>query len=1004
MSQTSSPVPQATTPAFRGRLARRMVFILVPLSLFIMAVLGWYSAREAQHALQEQTGDQLRQAEDTMKADLNEWLLSKSARLDTVAHRRGFAHAAHQLLTAFHEDPRFSAAQQEAIAELADINRYQTFPVFNDFLIISPDGAILASSRREWEGLQTRGSPLYKLIQHISAPAAANGGLGWLTKIAPANSTFAPDPFGGVHFLTHNYSPLPSEKERTLLFSVLPYADRVSGKKAYLVGVSEEIALEQRLNQLASRYPSSHAYFLLYDGAYLTLDPETHTLKALKNVPALLEQGFTPSNESPEGEIEGTYTSPLTRQKVFTLARWVPAMNAAIGLEIPAKLFAGRAQAVLPTVLRGFLIAALVLALVVWLTISYITRPLMQITDTARRFADGDWLQRAPVQRNDEIGMLAHAFNQMADELSEFYRSLEAQVEERTAQLRAASEVATVATSASDLREILRRSVELITEHFPQYYHASVFLIDENGDAVLEESTGEVGAQMKQQGHRLKVGSPSVVGWAAAHKQPRVASDVTDDPIHFKNPLLPETRSEAGIPLLIGNEVLGVLDVQSKDPNAFNEQSLATLQTLAGQLAAAIYNARMRQQAEIGYDEVRLLFQISRRLAETQNVDDIMEVAQSSLQNLPFIAAMYAYDPDAHTYRLTATHHPQEGSVPAAVPTLNMDPESLRRYLPPGTPLVLKDLQSAIAMPERLAALAKSAGCRSAAFLPIYNGDILAAVFLLGSETPGALSAQRLQPYITLSEIANAALQRTVALATAQRRLQEMQTLMRLAESVGETSTPEAFYETLRRELHAVFGEVGIIVARYDPLRRRIEIPYAYEQGQGHLHIEPFPLGEGLLSRVISARQTLLLADNVEQRARELGAKVVGKPAQSWLGVPLITGDQLIGALVLQDTAQTHRFGRADAEFVEAIATSVALLLHKIYLLARTEAARQRERVLLEISEAAGRAQDIGEVLETALRSLQRSLHIRRGVARLQLGGLQAEETAPTTEGNDDHA
>ncbi len=1004
MSKHPPVSPQATTPAFRGRLARRMVFILVPLMLLIMAALGWYSARESQNALREQTADQLRQAEDNMKGDINEWLLAKSARLDMIAHRKTFARDAHLLLTTFHEDPRFPTLQKEVIQQLSDANRYQTYPLFNDFIILSSDGTILASSKPEWQGLQIRGSALAKLIHQIGTRAPTRG-LEWFTKFVPTNKGFIPGPFGSVHFLTYGYSPLPTETPRTFLFTVLPYADRVSGQKMYIIGLSEEVALEKRLNQLAARYPSSHAYFLLYDGTFISLDPATHTLKALKDLPPLLEQGIANAAETAEGEIEGTYISPITHEKAFTLASWVPALNAAMGLEIPTNIFFQRTQSILPAVTRGFLIAALVLALIVWLTISYITRPLLQMADTARRFAEGDWLQRAPVNRNDEVGMLAHAFNQMADELSEFYRSLEAQVEERTEQLRAASEVAAVATSAADLSEILRRSVELIVERFPQYYHASVFLIDENGYAVLEESTGEVGAQMKQQGHRLKVGSPSVVGWAAAHKQPRVASDVTDDPIYFKNPLLPETRSEAGIPLLIGNEVLGVLDVQSKNPEAFDEQSIATLQTLASQVAAAIYNARLRERAEIGFGEIRLLYQISRKLATSQTVDDIMAVGKEALEGLPFISAMYVRDPRDGTYRLASAHHPQHGDLTEAPPALNLDEEALRRYLPAGGSLLLRDLQSAVAMPESLAALAKSLGCGSAAFLPLYNGDILEAVFLLGSETPGELSGQRMQPYTTLAEIAGAALQRTVALATAQRRLQEFQTLVRLSQSVGEATTSAEFYKTLHSELRAAFGDIGIIVALYDPLKRRIEIPYAYEQGQEELlHIEPFPLGEGLLSRVLSTRKTLLLTGDVARRARELGAKIVGKPARSWLGVPLITGDQLIGALVLQDTERAYRFDEDDAEFAEAIAASVALLLNKIHLLNRAETARQRERVLLEITETAGRSHTIHEVLENTLRSLQRSLKIRRGVARVNLGSLQTEEDSSTGEGNNDHA
>jgi hypothetical protein len=171
MSERPAVHPQVTTPTFRGRLARRMVFILVPLTLLIMAALGWYSAQESQNALREQTADQLRQAENNMKGDINEWLLAKSARLDMITHRKAFTHASHLLLTTFHEDPRFSSAQKEIIQQLSDANRYQTYPLFNDFIILSTEGAILASSRPEWEGLQIQNSPLAKLIHQIGTPA-----------------------------------------------------------------------------------------------------------------------------------------------------------------------------------------------------------------------------------------------------------------------------------------------------------------------------------------------------------------------------------------------------------------------------------------------------------------------------------------------------------------------------------------------------------------------------------------------------------------------------------------------------------------------------------------------------------------------------------------------------------------------------------------------------------------------------------------------------------------
>jgi FOG: GAF domain len=131
------------------------------------------------------------------------------------------------------------------------------------------------------------------------------------------------------------------------------------------------------------------------------------------------------------------------------------------------------------------------------------------------------------------------------------------------------------------------------------YYHASVFLIEESGRwAVLQESTGEVGRKLKERGHRLEVGGRSLIGWVTANGRPRVAQRTAEDPIHLKNELLPETRSEAAFPLKIGDRIIGALDVQSTLEEAFDAGALSVLQILADQLAVAIENARLYQQAQ----------------------------------------------------------------------------------------------------------------------------------------------------------------------------------------------------------------------------------------------------------------------------------------------------------------------------------------------------------------------------------------------------------------------
>lgn len=171
----------------------------------------------------------------------------------------------------------------------------------------------------------------------------------------------------------------------------------------------------------------------------------------------------------------------------------------------------------------------------------------------------------------------------------------------------AAAEVGRLVTETLDQDILFRRAVNLLQEHFG-YYHAAIFTIEETGfNAVLQEATGETGREMKKRKHQLGVGSESVVGQATESEAPYIVNDVTKDSKHHPNPLLPETKSEAAIPLTIGRRILGAIDLQSTKTDAFSEDDIAVLQILANQFATAIDNARSYQLAQESFEKMREL-------------------------------------------------------------------------------------------------------------------------------------------------------------------------------------------------------------------------------------------------------------------------------------------------------------------------------------------------------------------------------------------------------------
>lgn len=249
-----------------------------------------------------------------------------------------------------------------------------------------------------------------------------------------------------------------------------------------------------------------------------------------------------------------------------------------------------------------------------------VTSPLRKLTETAENIASGDLGVQSEVTTRDEIGTLAKTFNSMSARLSELVTNLEGEVAQRTRQLerrasqiQAAAEVGNAVASLRDLEGLLSRTTQLISDKFG-FYHVGIFLLDERGDyAVLRASNSAGGARMLKKGHKLKVGETGIVGKVTATGKARIALDVGQDSVYFDNPELPGTRSEIALPLLSGTEILGALDVQSTEPNAFSKEDIFTLNILADQIATALQNTRAFRQTQDALNAARRAYGMQTR-------------------------------------------------------------------------------------------------------------------------------------------------------------------------------------------------------------------------------------------------------------------------------------------------------------------------------------------------------------------------------------------------------
>ena len=264
-----------------------------------------------------------------------------------------------------------------------------------------------------------------------------------------------------------------------------------------------------------------------------------------------------------------------------------------------------------------FVILALVVANQLLLQ-RLLSRPLNKLLQGLDIFARGDYNYKLPQIAQGDIDIIAQRANEMAEQIAdrdnqllELVQNLEQRVDERTQELQGRADqldvlakVASSVASLQDVEELLPDITKTISESF-DFYHTGIFLLSDDKEfAVLRAANSKGGQAMVARKHQLRIGGEGIVGFAAEQRIARIALDVGDDATYFDNPDMPDTRSEMALPLIFGDELIGVLDVQSREPNAFSNEDIDVLSTLANQVAVAIQNARLLKKSQ---DQLKVL-------------------------------------------------------------------------------------------------------------------------------------------------------------------------------------------------------------------------------------------------------------------------------------------------------------------------------------------------------------------------------------------------------------
>lgn len=588
-----------------------------------------------------------------------------------------------------------------------------------------------------------------------------------------------------------------------------------------------------------------------------------------------------------------TVTTPKFRGRIVRRMALLVWLLTLIPVGILAGVFALYQRQALPNLTAVYLIAGFLLVLylgLVWGILHFLLKPILLLTETYRLFADGNWEVRLPVNRNDELGLLAFSFNRLADEMAILYRQLEALRARRERGLSENPE-GTGATEPAPEKPTLPAEGSRWSEKTDQATSTLSALISAIGQA---ETAAEILS----------------LAQAALRQTPYSAVL-----------LLPETATQW----------------------------------------------RVRASAE---DPATWVAELPPTSAETWQPQTHLPYT------LPAEALQAAFEP-----RLRQSKAGQSGQlfIGSAVPLFSDEPEFAS--LPPETaPLV--------ALPLQLQ-------CRAAAFIPAVRLNeagqpSLAAVLLLGARDEQAAAiftpdSADLQPYIALLELITSALRRIEAQKATRQRLEELQAITRFSRSIAVEADLESLFNMLSSQVTASIGEVSsVALALYDAQSNTIRIPFLKEHGE-LLNVPPFPLGEGLTSIVIRTRQPLMIVENMEEQAQALGARLIGEMPKSWLGVPLIFGGEVIGALIVQDNLQEKRFTQYDCDLLVGLSAHLAAVVRNTLLLENARRLAENERRISEIASRIRRSPDLQTVLQTTAVEIGTALRARRAHIEIKL-------------------
>jgi GAF domain-containing protein/DNA-binding response OmpR family regulator len=428
------------------------------------------------------------------------------------------------------------------------------------------------------------------------------------------------------------------------------------------------------------------------------------------------------------------------------------------------------------------------------------------------------------------------------------------------------------------------------------------------------------------------------------------------------------SQSWLGVPILSGDRVIGLINLESTQPHAFSGSDERLLTTIASSMGVALENARLFDETkrlltetDERAAELAIINEVQHGLAERLDMQAMYDVVGTKIQEIfdAQVVDIGIVDREAGTI-----HFPYTIERGVRFPDEPMAIEGPRAHvLETREPLVFnEDANQRVKEMGQTIAVIQGEPAKSIVYAPLVVGDDARGVISLQNlDRENAFSDGDVRLLSTLAATLSVALENARLIDETRQRVTELDTVNKVGQAIASQLDLASLIEMVGEQMRQTFQADIVYVALHDPATDLINFPFYYEAGRQQAQ-DPLPIGANLTSRILLGRQPLLL--NTDAKFDELGTRGVGTLSKSYLGVPIMEGDQAIGVISVQSTQQEGRFSDDDVRLLSTIAANVGVAIQNARLYDETHRRAEEMAALADVGREISATLDPTAVLE----------------------------------------